>query len=375
MALRFVSRIFLALLTVIVFLSCHSAPADEPSSKGDAVINIPRPDEHDLVQDRAHLLTERDEREIRVTTDLLTTDMAIPIVVVTIESMKDYSPFKLRIETFANLLFDQWQIGAAEIDGQEWNRGILLLVSKGDRKARIELGAGWRRDQDRQCQRIMQDKIVPHFKRNDYSGGILAGVKALDALARQQAKANPAADSGKLPQAAPPAVVPPQNVPQHLIPPGKPPQASRPVPQFPPQYPRAWQQPVVQPRGATNWIAIVILFFVGAIVVIAMSKAISSASGAPGTRPRRFRPRHVTGGGGSWWGGPFGWQNWAMYEMSRHNWQQDNSMPQHTTHHFSDSGISHGGGFSHGGSIDTSSSSHSSFDGGSSGGGGATGSW
>jgi uncharacterized membrane protein YgcG len=369
MALRFVSRIFLTLLTVIAVLSCHSARADEPSSKDDAVINIPRPDEHELVQDLAHLLSPRDEQQIKTITTRLAADKAVPIVVVTIESMKDHSPFKLRIETFANLLFDQWQIGAAEIDGQEWNRGILLLVSKGDRKARIELGAGWRREQDRQCQRIMQDQIVPHFKRNDYSGGILAGVKALDAMARQQAKANAAADPEKLPQDAPPAVVPPQNVPQHLIPPGAAPQANRPVPQFPPQFPRAWQHPVVQPRGATNWIAIIVLFVVGAIVVIAMSKAISSASGAPGTRPRRFRPRHVTGGDGSWWGGPFGWQNWAMYEMSRHNWQQDNSMPQHTTHHFSDSGMSHGG------SIDTSSSSHSSFDGGSSGGGGATGSW
>ena len=361
MALRFRSKPFLALLAVIAVLSSYPARADEAPSADETAINIPRPDKHELIQDLAHLLTAHNAQEVKTITNRLTADKAIPIVVVTIESMKDHSPFKLRIETFANLLFDQWQIGAAEIDGQEWNRGILLLVSKGDRKARIELGAGWRRDQDRQCQRIMQDQVVPHFKRNDYSGGILAGVKALDELARTQTKPNAAAAPGARPQ----------NAAQHLVPPDAPPQANRPIQPFP----RARQQPVVQPPRATNRIAMIVLVVIGAVVVIAMSKAISAASGASGGRPRRFRLRHVTGTNNAWWSGPFGWQNWAMYEMSRHNWQQDTNMPQHTTHHLSDSGMLHGGGMSPSPSIDTTSSTPSSFDGGSSGGGGATGSW
>ena len=111
-------------------------------------------------------------------------DETVPIIVVTISSMADHSPMRLRIETFARLLFDQWEIGDAEIDGREWNRGILLLISKNDRQARIELGNGWRREKDPQCQQIMKSTIIPHFKRNDYSGGILAGVKALDDMVR-----------------------------------------------------------------------------------------------------------------------------------------------------------------------------------------------
>jgi uncharacterized membrane protein YgcG len=371
MALRFSLGTFLALLAVTAFPSRHLLCAEELPSADDTAINISRPAEHDLVQDLAHLLKESDEQEIQQITARLVADKSIPIVVVTIESMKDHSPFKLRIETFANLLFDQWQIGPAEVNGQEWNRGILLLVSKGDRKARIELGASWRRDQDRQCQSIMQNQIVPHFKRNDYSGGILAGVKALDALAREQSGARPAAAVSGLPPATPPAIVPPHNAPHTVAP-----HVNRPLPHFQQQFPQPWPQHMVQPPRASNGLATAMLILVGAVVfiVVIIGKAVSVASGVPGMRRRGLGARHVTNN--SWWGGPFGWQNWGLYEMSRHNWQQDNSMFSHTTSHFSDGGMSHGGGFSSGGSVDTSSSSSpSSFSGGSSGGGGATGSW
>ena len=65
-----------------------------------------------------------------------------------------------------------------------WNYGMLLLVSKGDRRARIELGAGWRHDKDVQAEQIMDEQIVPRFKQGDFSGGIEAGVESLDKLAR-----------------------------------------------------------------------------------------------------------------------------------------------------------------------------------------------
>jgi uncharacterized protein len=74
--------------------------------------------------------------------DELLTDKATPIIVVTIESMANHGGADMRIETFATLLFNQWQIGHESIGEEYWNTGILLLVSKGDRKARIELGGG-----------------------------------------------------------------------------------------------------------------------------------------------------------------------------------------------------------------------------------------
>ncbi|HKW32732.1 MAG TPA: TPM domain-containing protein [Candidatus Acidoferrum sp.] len=70
------------------------------------------------------------------------------------------------------------------IGSQAHNYGVLLLVSVGDRKARIELGAAWAGTKDDTTLMIMQDIMVPNFKKGDYSSGILQGVEALDTMAR-----------------------------------------------------------------------------------------------------------------------------------------------------------------------------------------------
>ena len=56
------------------------------------------------------------------------------------------------------------------------------------------VGAHWRHDNDVQCDQIMQGIIIPDFKNENYSGGILAGVEALDKMARGLAL--PAAATG-----------------------------------------------------------------------------------------------------------------------------------------------------------------------------------
>ena len=148
------------------------------------LITLDRPGDREFVRDIAGLINASDVDKIRRIGDRLLTDKATPIIVVTINSMADHGGDGMRIETFARLLFDQWGIGVAKINGQDWNTGILLLVSKGDRKARIELGGYWRHDNDVQCDQIMEQTIIPRFKEGDFSGGIVAGVEALDKMAR-----------------------------------------------------------------------------------------------------------------------------------------------------------------------------------------------
>ncbi len=164
-------------------------------------ITLDRPGDREFVRDNANMLTEPDEAEIVSICDKLLTDKATPIIVITIDRMSNHGGNGMRIETFARLLFDQWEIGQAELNGQLWNTGILVLVSKGDRKARIELGAGWHRDKDQLCKSIMDDQIIPQFKRQDFSGGIKAGVVALDAMAREMPMPGVApAATGSLPR-------------------------------------------------------------------------------------------------------------------------------------------------------------------------------
>lgn len=173
----------------------QAAPAaDEPRlfaerPEGDADgetgrIRLKRPGEREFIVDRANLISSPDKERIRQIATKVLHDKATPIIVVTIESMDKYGGTGMRIETFAHLLFDQWAIGQAKVGGQLWNTGMLLLVSRDDRKARIELGAGWKHEQDALAQQIMVEQIVPRFRQGDYSGGIVAGVEALDKMAR-----------------------------------------------------------------------------------------------------------------------------------------------------------------------------------------------
>tara|TARA_B100000700_G_scaffold16652_3_gene16488 strand:- start:913 stop:1866 length:954 start_codon:yes stop_codon:yes gene_type:complete len=108
-------------------------------------------------------------------------DHSTPIIVVIIPRMASYGYESTTIEPFAREWFNQWEIGTSETDGH--NRGILLLVSMGDRKARIELGKDWGRRFDYHCQDIMDYIIIPHFKNGDFVGGITAGVEHLGKMA------------------------------------------------------------------------------------------------------------------------------------------------------------------------------------------------
>ncbi|QDV51486.1 TPM domain-containing protein [Gimesia fumaroli] len=148
-------------------------------------LTLDPPGDREFVRDLAGMLDENTTKQIKELCDKLLTDKATPIIVVTIDSMAKHGGADMRIETFATLLFNQWQIGHAKLGDQDWNTGILLLVSKDDRKARIELGAGWGHREDKLCQQIMNDYIIANFKQGKFDAGILAGVEALDKMARK----------------------------------------------------------------------------------------------------------------------------------------------------------------------------------------------
>lgn len=148
-------------------------------------INLDPPGDREFIRDLANMITEEDEAHIKEICDQLLTDKATPIIVITIDSMSDYVNLSMSIESFSTLLFNQWGIGHAKLGDQDWNTGILLLVSKNDRKARIELGAGWGREEDALCRTIMDDYIIANFKQGNFSQGIVAGVEALDKMGRK----------------------------------------------------------------------------------------------------------------------------------------------------------------------------------------------
>ena len=161
------------------------------------VITIDKPGDREFVVDKADLINATDEQTIRGIADRLLTDTASPIIVVTIESMAKSNTRGINsIETFAKTLFEQWGIGHLTVNGRPSNTGMLLLVSRDDRKARIELGIGWPYDKEYATQQIMNNVIVPSFRRGDFSGGIVSAVKALDQMARGASATAPPSGTG-----------------------------------------------------------------------------------------------------------------------------------------------------------------------------------
>jgi uncharacterized protein len=166
-------------ICVLTLLSTQSADA--------ATISIDPPGSHEFIVDKGYEINDEDETTIQEICDKLLSDKGTRMVVVTITSMADFGQRGARIESYAARLYDQWGKRQKGSWGDKWKKGILLLVSIEDRKARIELGSNWKHEKNRQCRTIMSDQIVYHFKRGNYSKGITAGVIALDKMARDQA--------------------------------------------------------------------------------------------------------------------------------------------------------------------------------------------
>jgi uncharacterized protein len=149
-----------------------SEPAEERAGKDYSP--FPNPDAG-YVTDITNVLTLEEEERIERWLWQTETRTDLEIIVVIIDSIKDYpgTP-NSAIEPFAMGLFDAYGIG-----NMPENNGVLLLVAVRDRKARIELGAMYGHTRDGDARRIMDKKIVPHFRKEDYAAGVTDGVKAI----------------------------------------------------------------------------------------------------------------------------------------------------------------------------------------------------
>jgi uncharacterized protein len=92
---------------------------------------------------------------------------------ITVVTVNTTSP--LTIEQYAVELFGKWGIGKKGKDN-----GILLLVASADRKVRIEVGYGLEGAvTDLQSKVIIQDFIVPNFRKGDYDQGVTSAAVVL----------------------------------------------------------------------------------------------------------------------------------------------------------------------------------------------------
>lgn len=79
------------------------------------------------------------------------------------------------IEDFSMKVVETWKLGQKDKDN-----GVLLLISRDDRKLRIEVGRGLEGVlTDALCSQIIRHQITPRFKNGDFDGGVKAGIDAI----------------------------------------------------------------------------------------------------------------------------------------------------------------------------------------------------
>ena len=157
--LRPAASLLLALLVVFVVLLAGSVFAGEAP---------PMPSLTGRVVDDANLLDAATRAQLVTDLTALEEKSTDQLVVVTLPTLHGYA-----IEDYGNRLGRHWQIGQKGKDN-----GALLIVAPNERKVRIEVGRGLEGElTDAMSRIIIENAILPRFRRGDFQGGIVAGVR------------------------------------------------------------------------------------------------------------------------------------------------------------------------------------------------------
>lgn len=137
------------------------------------------------VQDDAHLFSVRVVAELGSLLREIRNQGGAQVQVLTVDNLQGVS-----IEEAGIAIVDTWKLGSREKDN-----GVLLLISKKDRKMRIEVGQGLEGDlPDIIAKRIVSRTISPLFKRGQMDQGLAEGVVAIlsyvapDALKKSESR-------------------------------------------------------------------------------------------------------------------------------------------------------------------------------------------
>lgn len=155
-------KLFTAVLLTAILSVALATPA--------LAVSYPSPTSQFFVNDFAGVMNAQDKQDAYEIGATLQQKTGAQVVIVTIGSLQGMDDHE-----YALNLANRWGIGQKGKDN-----GVLLLLSKGDRKSRIEVGKGLEGVlNDAKTGRIQDDYILPEYKKNNYSGGLLAGYKVI----------------------------------------------------------------------------------------------------------------------------------------------------------------------------------------------------
>jgi uncharacterized protein len=126
------------------------------------------------VVDRADILPPDRERALEERLERFEQQKGTQVVVHTTPSLEG-----LDVETYSIRVAEAWKIGRKKLDD-----GAILTVAPNERKVRIEVGYGLEGAiPDALGSRIIQEEILPSFRRGRFADGIESGVVAILRLA------------------------------------------------------------------------------------------------------------------------------------------------------------------------------------------------
>lgn len=139
--------------------------------------NLPKP--HNWTNDYENLFSKDEETKLNQIISDFEKETTVEIAIVTIDT------FKVSKEKFEDLslhIARTWGVGK-----KEKSNGILIAISKGYLKIRIQNGDGIVLFlSDDETAKIIRNEIIPYFKKEDYFEGTKAGILKLIELLRKR---------------------------------------------------------------------------------------------------------------------------------------------------------------------------------------------
>jgi uncharacterized protein len=133
------------------------------------------------IYDYAQLLSPSERQRLEQKISKYYDSTSTQIVVATINKVND------DISLYSTEWAHKWGIGQ-----KDKGNGVFILVSKDDRKISIRTGYGVEHLlTDALSRRIIEQKIIPYFRKGDYYGGLNAGIESIFQVLKGEYKAEP----------------------------------------------------------------------------------------------------------------------------------------------------------------------------------------
>jgi len=161
-------NIFTILFTLFIFqISAFAQIPDRP--------NPPR-----LVNDFAHVLNQKEYNSLEGSLEQFARQTSTQILVVTVDDLDGYAP-----GDYAQRLGEKWGAGQKEKDN-----GIVILLKpkKGTSKGQVFVATGYGLEgvlpDAIVNSTVVDNEMIPRFKKNDYYGGLVSGIRVIEDITR-----------------------------------------------------------------------------------------------------------------------------------------------------------------------------------------------